>query len=180
MNYWVGDNIRLRAIEPEDVDALLGWHEDSELSRYMDFLAPPQSRPSIKAYIDKETHNKLDGDRYFWIIEDKQRNIVGQIDTRCNTRHGNFEYGVSVSPEYKRSGYASEAILKILDYYFNHLRYHKVTAGVHSDNVPSRRLHEGLGFILEGTIREMVFTNGAYVDMLLFGMTSAEFQKRKQ
>lgn len=177
MSYWVGEKIRLRAIEPDDAQAMLAWHEDSEVSRHMDFLNPPQSLESIKAFIDVETKNKLDGDHYFWIIEDKAGQIVGHIDTRCNTRHGNFEYGVSVSSRYKRSGYASEAIRKILDYYFNHLRYHKATAGVHSDNGPSQQLHEKLGFRLEGTIRDMVFTSGDYVDMLMYGMTASEFRK---
>ncbi len=177
MNYWVGEKTRLRAIEPNDAQTILAWHEDSEVSRHMDFLNPPQSLESIKKYIDGETKNKLDGDRYFWIIENREGQIVGHIDTRCNTRHGNFEYGVSVSADYKRSGYASEAILKILDYYFNHLRYHKATPSVHSDNEPSQRLHEELGFRLEGTIRDMVFTNGGYVDVLIYGMTATEFRE---
>jgi RimJ/RimL family protein N-acetyltransferase len=178
LNYWLGEKIRLRAIELADAETILGWHEDSEVSRHMDFLNPPQSLESIKEFVGREALNKLDGDKYFWIIEDLKGNAVGQIDTRCNTRHGNFEYGVSVYSEFKRSGYASEAINKILDYYFNHLRYHKATAGVHSDNPPSIKLHERLGFQLEGSIREMIYSNGAYVDLLYYGMTSNEFQQR--
>lgn len=65
--------------------------------------------------------------------------------------------------------YASQVIQKVLDYYFNQLRYHKAKAGVHSDNLASQALHESLGFQLEGRLREMVFTNGARVDLLWYG-----------
>ena len=104
MNYWLGKKIRLRAIELADAEIVLGWHDDSEVSRYMDFLNPPQSLESIKEFVGKETLNKLNGDKYFLIIEDLQGAAVGHIDTRCSKRHGNFEYGVSVSSEFKRSG----------------------------------------------------------------------------
>lgn len=174
MNFWQGERIRLRAIEPRDADTVMAWHEDSELSRHMDFLNPPQSLESIKSFIEKETQNKLEGDRYFWVIENKAGDVVGHIDTRCNTRHGQFEYGVSIVSAHQRMGYASDAIKKILDYYFNQLRYHKAMAGVHSDNLPSQQLHEKLDFQLEGRLRENIFTNGRYVDMLLYGKLASE------
>jgi len=178
VSYWKTEKINLRAIEPSDAHAVMSWHEDSELSRHMDFLHPPQSLASIKRFIESETNNKLEGDRYFWIIENSAADIVGHIDTRCNTRHRNFEYGVSIASKFQRLGYGSLAISKILDYYFNQLGYHKAMAGVHSDNLASRALHESLGFCLEGSLREMIFTNGRYVDMLQYGQTATEFNKR--
>lgn len=173
MSFWRGDGIRLRGIEPRDAQTLMDWHEDSELSRHMDFLAPPQTLESVKTFIVKETQNKLERDHYFWMIENDQGEGVGHIDTRCNTRHGHFEYGVSIASAHQRKGYASQAIEKVLDYYFNQLRYHKAMAGVHSDNLASQALHESLGFQLEGRLREMVFTNGAWVDMLWYGRLAA-------
>ncbi|HIG41942.1 MAG TPA: N-acetyltransferase [Gammaproteobacteria bacterium] len=62
--------------------------------------------------------------------------------------------------------------------YFNHLRYQKVTAGVHSDNHPSIELLKRLGFQLEGTLRNMIYRNGEYVDLHYFGLTVGEFRMR--
>jgi len=179
MQYWEGKTVNLRAMEPSDAETIFDWHRDSELGRYMDFLTPPQSLESIKDYAEKMSLKKLEDDQFFWMIDDKAGDTVGHIDTRCNVRHGNFEYGVSISSKHKRKGYAAEAIMTIVDYYFLHLRYHKVTAGVHSDNKASIRLHEVLGFKLEGRIREMVFTHGEYVDVLYYGLTSEEYKLRK-
>jgi RimJ/RimL family protein N-acetyltransferase len=179
MQYWEGKIVNLRAMEPSDAVVIFDWHKDSELGRYMDFLTPPQSVESLKEYATKMSLRKLEDDQFFWMIDDKEGNTVGHIDTRCNVRHGNFEYGVSISSKYKRKGYAAEAIMMIVDYYFLHLRYHKVTAGIHSDNEASIRLHESLGFTLEGRVREMVFTNGKYVDDLYYGLTFEEYKSKK-
>jgi RimJ/RimL family protein N-acetyltransferase len=64
----------------------------------------------------------------------------------------------------------------VLRYFFEELRYQKVTIHVHSDNTPSARLHERLGFQLEGRLRRTVYTRGQHLDELVFGMTVEEFQ----
>lgn len=60
-------------------------------------------------------------------------------------------------------------------YYFHELRYQKVTAIVYSFNGRSQRLHESLGFTLEGRLRRMAYTNGTLHDELYFGLTREEF-----
>ena len=178
MNYWQGKNIRLRALEHSDLETLVAWDLNSEVGKFMHFLTPPQSETAIKDWIAKETAKKLEDDRYFWIIENPAGHACGYIDTRCEARHGTFEYGISVVPEEKRKGYAAEAITMVAGYYFEHLRYQKVTAGVHSDNEASYKLHESLGFKLEGTLRSMIYREGSYVDLHYFGMTVDEYRAR--
>ena len=43
-------------------------------------------------------------------------------------------------------------------------------------NAPSQRLHEQLGFELEGRRRRTVFTRGQHSDMLEYGLTVEEFR----
>jgi RimJ/RimL family protein N-acetyltransferase len=40
------------------------------------------------------------------------------------------------------------------------------------------RLHEKLGFQLEGRLRRVVYTRGQYYDELYYGMTAEEFAAR--
>ncbi len=74
--------------------------------------------------------------------------------------------------------YASEAIVLVLRYFFEELRYQKVTVTVYSFNAPSIRLHESLGFQREGCLRRTVFTQGQHFDEIFFGMTVEEFRAR--
>ncbi|MFF0826568.1 GNAT family N-acetyltransferase [Brevibacillus sp. NPDC003359] len=55
------------------------------------------------------------------------------------------------------------------------MRYEKVTAHVFAFNERSKRLHEHLGFQLEGKLRNMIDTNGRYYDEYLYGLLKSEF-----
>jgi len=177
MNYWQGTRIRLRAVEPADAEIFNQWNRDSERARNLDFVWPPTSRASMDAWAQAESLKHLGNDQFRWIIETLQSTPVGSIDTHsCNPRCGTFGYGIDIAPEHRRKGYAGEAIRLVLRYYFEELRYQKVTVPVHSYNAASIRLHERLYFKLEGTHRRMGFTRGSYFDVLWYGMTVDEFQ----
>ena len=177
MNYWQGRKIRLRAIEADDAQTFYNWNLDSERARFLDFVWPPSSLASVQAWVETQSKkNHLEEDRFFWVIEDLLGNPVGTISTHnCNSRSGTFSYGVDIAAPHRRKGYAREAILHVLKYYFEELRYQKVTVNVHSENLDSIRLHESLGFHLEGRLRRMSYTNGQYLDALWYGLTAEEY-----
>ncbi len=179
VDFWRGAVVRLRAIETTDVANFLRWNEDSERGRLLDFLWPPQSEAAVRAWVEEQARRKLEGDAYHWVIENAQGDAVGSIATHhCNQRDGVFSYGLDIDCRHRRRGYARAAIGLVLRYYFDHLRYHKASVMVHGDNEASLRLHDRLGFVREGILREQVFTNGVYVDLILFGLTADEFRRR--
>lgn len=181
MNYWQGETVRLRAIEPGDAEFFYRWNLDSERARQLDFVWPPTSLAAVEAWAADQSGRKLQDDAYHWVIEDRQGQPVGSISTHdCDRRNGTFSYGVDVAEEHRGHGHATEAIRLILRYYFEELRYHKANVGVHSYNEPSLRLHDRLGFTREGVIREAVYTGGRYYDLVCFGMTADEFYAANQ
>lgn len=176
-NYWQNEIIRLRAVEPEDAEAFFGFNLDSEMARNLDFLWPPSSMANVREEVEKMARRKLENDAFFWVIENADGEAVGQISTHnCDQRNGTFQYGVSVSTDHQRRGYARSAIGMVLRYYFEELRYQKVTVAIHADNSRSIALHEALRFVKEGTLRRMFFTGGEYVDLFYFGMTREEWE----
>lgn len=120
---------------------------------------------------------QFDGMDFIWIIEERSGVAVGAINTHhCNQRDGTFSYGLSIAAEHRRMGYASEAIGLVVKYYFEELRYQKVTATIHDDNSASIRLHEELGFTREGTLRQMFYSGGIYLDQHFYGLTRDDWQ----
>jgi RimJ/RimL family protein N-acetyltransferase len=175
--FWQGEQIKLRAVEPSDWETFHAWNHDTTMARGLYRVPFPQSREAAKRWAEKEATREPEGDNYFWIIEDLAGNVAGSISSHhCDPRNGTFEYGIALRKEYQGKGYASEAITLVLRYFFEELRYRKVTARVYSFNEPSIRLHERLGFQKEGQLRCMIYTEGQHFDEIIFGMTAEEFQ----
>lgn len=175
-NYWQGKRIRLRAVEPEDAEFHYLWNQDSEMARNVDFVWPPSSREYARRGAAEQSLKKPVEDSFHFEIENLSGEAVGSISSHnCILRNGTFSYGVAVREEHLRKGYASEAILIVLRYYFEELRYQKCTVHIFSFNEACIRLHERLGFRLEGRLRRMGYTRGQYYDTLAYGITADEF-----
>ncbi len=177
MNYWQGKNIRLRALEPSDAESFYTWDMDSDMGRYLDRVWQPVSLELQKRWTERDSA-KQPGDEFFFVIENQAGEMVGSLSTHhCDPRSGVFSYGIAVKADFKRRGYASEAIRMVLRYFFEELRYQKVNVEIHSDNNASAKLHEALGFTLEGRLRRSIYSGGQFLDSLLYGMTAEEFRK---
>ncbi len=177
MNFWEGKLIRLRSLEPEDAETIYDWDHDSEMARSVEYVWPPNSLARARRFAEETSKATPENDLITFAIETLAGELVGIISTHdCNRRSGTFEYGLAVRSEQRRRGYASEAIRIVCRYFFEELRYQKVTSFAYSWNTASIRLHERLGFQFEGRLRRMVYTRGAYHDLLAYGLTADEFR----
>jgi len=173
---WQGKTIRLRSIEPSDWETYFAWDQDDEQARALYFIPFPSSQAGVKRFAEEATAKKPEGDNFRFVIENAEKEVVGDITTQnCNPRNGNYSWGVNIKQGHRRKGYASEALLLVMRYYFQELRYQKVTVTIYSFNEASVRLHECLGFQQEGRIRRAVFTRGQYFDELIYGLTREEY-----
>jgi RimJ/RimL family protein N-acetyltransferase len=176
---WEGRLVRLRGVEPSDWEAFHEWDQDTETARASWRIWPPRSREGTRRFAANAALNGPEDDNYRYAVETLAGELVGTINTqRCDPHNGTFSYGVAIAAAQQRKGYASEAILLVLRYCFRELRYQKVTVNVYSFNEASIRLHERLGFTLEGRLRRMHYTNGQFYDELYFGMTAEECEQR--
>ncbi|MCI3919531.1 GNAT family N-acetyltransferase [Paenibacillus sp. TRM 82003] len=174
--YWQGRTVSLRAMRPSD--AALFQALDDDAARRIDAIALPSSDTRQQSWFEQQQKARFD-DSFRFVADNREGETVGTIDTfQCQRRNGTFKYGVAVPSAHRGKGYASEMIEMVLRYYFFELGYQKVTPHVYAFNAPSIRLHEKLGFIQEGRLRSMIYTNGAYYDEIHYGMTRGEFEAR--
>lgn len=172
--------MRLRAIEPSDWPVYFAWNHDDEQARGVSGRPGlPQSAEAVAAWARQESLRAPEDDGFRFVIENGDGEVVGDLTTNhCDPRVGTFWYGVTIRREHRRKGYAAEAIALVLRYYFRELRYQKVTVGASSFNEASMRLHEKLGFRVEGRLRRTAFTDGAHHDEILYGLTAEELEER--
>ncbi len=178
-NIFEGKRVRLRAVEPQDWETHYLWNLDSEMARHLYFIPFPQSAVAARQWAEDQAKKAPEQDVFRFQIETLAGNIIGTINTAdCQPRMGTFSYGVAVMADQRRQGYASEAILLMLRYFFLELRYQKCTTVVYDFNPPSIALHQHLGFVHEGTLRRMLYTAGNYHDIHYYGMTREEFAEK--
>ncbi len=181
MSQFAGVLVRLRPIEPEDVDFFASLEHDEEASRGgAGFVPVPYSRHRLTKWVEEQAAKETQNDVYRLVaVRLSDGEPVGVLNTHTvDRRIGLFGYGIQIGPSHRRSGYGSDAIRTLLGLFFGEFRYQKCNVEVYSFNEASLAMHHKLGFTQEGRLRRTKFTSGAFHDDILFGMTSEEFRAR--
>jgi len=93
-------------------------------------------------------------------------------------QHRRAESGIYLGEEQAYGkGIGTEAVKLMADYAFETLGLHKLTARVLSYNMASRRLHEKAGYVQEACLRDELFLDGQYEDLILFGAVNPKEAK---
>lgn len=85
-----------------------------------------------------------------------------------------IESGYTLSPEYQGNGYAREAVRGVMDYSFQVLRKHRITASVDPENVRSIRLLTDLGFRKEAHFIRSYRVGDSWHDDCVFATLAEE------
>ncbi len=113
---------------PSDWDKFHNNDLDSVNARLCDEIHFPRSEEGTRQWAEQQASNTSNGGKVSLAIETFDGTLVGSICTdSCNSQNGTFKYGVSIFREYWRNGYASDAIRIVLRYYFEELRYRRLT-----------------------------------------------------
>ncbi len=155
--------IYLRALEPEDLDTVYRWENDSSLWQLSNTLEP-FSRFVLKLYLERVGEDlQVRKQVRMMIMEKDTREAIGTVDLFdvdfFNQRAG---VGVFIESSYRENGYASEAVGILLRYAFEHLCLHQVYCNVGADNEQSLALFEKLGFVLVGEKKDWARTADGY------------------
>jgi RimJ/RimL family protein N-acetyltransferase len=179
-NVWVGERVRLRGVEPEDWEAFRRFEENTADMRRGDKIHPPWSAARQREFAQKTAVRPVENDQVNLAIESLEDGaLVGTLGSHSvDHRAGRFGYGIAIGTEHKGRGYASDAVPLLLNFMFGERRFHKCEASVWAFNEPSLAFHRKLGFTEEGTLRDHEFFAGRHHDVVLFGMTAAEFAVR--
>jgi len=177
---WEGERVRLRAIEPADLDAFVANDADAAGAQAGGRLFPPRSSSAAEQWIDQVTRASNDGDELRLAIEAlASGEVVGTLNTeRCDPVSGTCSYGIDVFAWARRQGFGRDAIVVVLRYLFGERRYQKCTVGVYEFNAGSIAFHRALGFVEEGRIRRAHFSGGRHWDEVVLGLTAEEFADR--
>ena len=167
-SYFVSERLRLRAMEPEDLEILYAMENDPQTWDVTNFNVP-YSKFVLRQYIEN-SQNDMFADRQLrmMIVRREDDAVVGTIDIADFVpMHARGELGIAIRTEFQGNGFAKEALDLMCEYAFRFLFLKQLNAHVAVDNVMSLRLFKSCGFVECGLLREWWCVGGKYKDVVL-------------
>lgn len=175
-----GDGIRLRAPEREDIPHFTAWVNDPDVQagilRYRPMSIVEEERWFEKMLASPEAEHPLtieiqraDGS---WLA-------IGNcgfhnIEWRC--RSG--EVGIIIGEKaFWNQGYGSMAMRMLLKHGFGTLNLHRIYLHVLANNPGAVRVYEKIGFVHEGRLRDDMYKDGRYIDVLVMSVLRDDWKE---
>ena len=163
-----GNLCKLRALEPEDLDAMYGWENDTDSWRVSGTVAP-FSRHVLSRLIDEQQFDIYATRQMRLVIESLDGSAVGAVDMfEFDPRNLRAGVGIIVAPPYRNQGFALDALQTLERYVRDVLRMHQLWCSVGADNEASIALFKKAGYAECGRRKEWILTpNGAIDEVLM-------------
>ncbi len=162
------NRIKLRPLEPEDIDLLYQWENDSTIWQVSNTLVP-FSRYVLKQYIESSHQSIFETAQLKLIIEPKaDKKAVGAIDLfDFDVFHQRAGVGILIHhPSNRGKGYASEALQLMIEYSFNYLKLNQLYCNIDTTNAASLKLFQNAGFEINGTKKQWINSPTGWLDEL--------------
>lgn len=164
------EKIRLRALEPEDLELLYEW-ENNDAYWVISNTVAPFSKYTLKRYMEN-SHKSIyeTGQLRLMIDLFAEKETIGTIDIfDFDPFHKRAGIGILIADEaQRRKGYASMALKCLIDYCFKTLQVHQLYCNILANNFESMDLFKKAGFIEAGIKREWVKISDGYLDEYMF------------
>ena len=166
--------IRLTTLAEADLPALFKWINDRDL-----VLANAPFKPVTEAQhrawftaIQERRDTVLLGIRLLEsgaLIGSCQLHSIDSV-SRC------AELQIRLG-EARGHGYGTEAVRLLLQLGFKDLNLNRVYLRVFANNAPALHVYEKTGFVREGVLRQAVYVDGKYVDVIAMGILRSDHER---
>lgn len=159
--------VRLRAMEPEDLDFLYAMENDKEVWD-VGCTNVPYSRYVLHDYIANASNDIYADGQVRMVMEDRSGNRVGLVDVfNFDASNRRAEVSVVVMTEYRGRGLARDAVRQVCHYALRTLHLHQLYAIIATDNVASQQLFSETGFTGRNVLKEWLFDGMTYKDAIV-------------
>lgn len=168
------DVLTLRAIEEGDAPILQAMINDPELEHSVVGWSGPVSLAEQKQWIAG-----LPGDSTIRYAIDNGEGMVGTVAVSAvDWKNRTANLNIKLLRAARGKGYATRAMKLVISCCFEELNLNCLTANVLAENTASCRLWEGLGFRLDGVLRQRVYKSGCYHDLRAYSLLREDYEKR--
>ena len=126
-----------------------------------------------------KTQTEEPGKSYvFKICRKDDGRFIGLIGLKMGkVKYSTAEAWFKIHKNFWRNGYATEALIKLLEFGFNNLNLHRIEAGCADENIASGKVLEKAGMIREGIKRKKLPLKRGWTDNYFYGILEEDFKK---
>lgn len=169
-----GERLTLRPITAADTDNILIWRNSKNVVDNF-FYRKPVTRQDHERWLEEKV--KTGRVHQFIITVNETGQDVGSVYLQnFDEEHNKVEWGVFIGDikEIYGKGYGTETCGLIKSYAFDTLHFHKISARILEKNIPSRRMNEKNGFVVEGILKDEGYFDGKYENLCLYAAINEE------
>jgi RimJ/RimL family protein N-acetyltransferase len=172
------ERLILRPFEERDAPRISKLAGEKVISDTTLRIPHPYSEARALEWIGSHEEIRDIGRALFYAVELKDKDLlIGSVGIDIDNAHSRAEIGYWIGKDYWNEGYATEAAAKLLEYSFNELGFHKVTAHHFERNRASGRILEKLGMKREGLLRSHIRNAGEWEDIVQYGILDVEYEE---
>ena len=172
-----GDNIYLRALEPNDLEFVYAMENDQSIWEVSN-TQTPYSRFLVKQYLENAHQDIYEVKQLrLAICQEEDFPALGLIDLfDFDPKNNRAGVGIVIQGNEKRNqNIGSEALELLIRYSFRHLNLHQLYANIGAENKASIALFTKFGFQNIGTKKDWTLVNGVYKDEVIFQLINTKF-----
>ena len=144
---------------------------------YIEFVRRVRNDPRVNKYIFTDAHiSKEEQEKWYRKQKRDKKNLVfiafaDEPVGYCQVKNIDYvnrscELGFYVAPEYQNKGYGTILVKELIKYVTEKLNMHRLYLEVFADNEKAIRLYERCEFSKEGILRDKVYKNGRFRDVM--------------
>ena len=165
-----GQNIYLRALEPEDLEFVYALENDRSVWE-VSHTQTPYSKFLIHQYLENAHQDIYQAKQLrLAICKNDSFTAIGLIDLfDFDAKNNRAGIGIIIQETTDRNqGFGSQALELLIHYSFEHLAVHQLYANIAISNEASIKLFTTFGFQLVGIKKDWNFSQGSYTDEALY------------
>ncbi len=177
--YLENEILKLRAVEPDDLEKLYAWENDT-LLWLVGNTRQPVSKFAIKQYVIDADKDIFDSRQLRLMITHKlSGKTVGTVDLfDYDIYNSRVALGLFVESQFQGKGIATQALHLIEDYVFNFLHINQLYCHISAQNTVSRNMFEKESYINSGILHNWIKTSHGYEDILVFQRFSIDKKQK--
>ena len=153
------EHLRRQAVEPEEYT-----DGTSQVQRYYEHRGPDSAR-RLFVYV---AHHRT------------RATVIGDVGLSRFFHPALASLGFGISSEYWGQGYATEMSSRLVEFGFDALNLHRISADVAVENAPCRRVLEKIGFVHEGTARDCIWAQGHWWTEAKYALLARDYENLRE